>query len=946
MEFGLLGPIMVRCGPVLIPVQPGKQRAVLATLLLHAGQVVPVDGLAEALWGSAPPPSAPVTVRNYVRRLRAALGDSASRISTHRCGYQLSLDRDELDVNRFEALLTAARAAAREGSWDVAAAQAGTALSLWRGEPLADVESEVLALREVPRLAEIRLMALETRIDADLHLGRHADVIAELRHLAGAHPLRERLHAQLMRALYRDGRQAEAFAAYARARQVLVDELGTEPGPELKELQQRMLAADPVLAVASPLPAPAPAPAPGAMVSAAAGVPRQLPAAIPLFVGRSDELAALDRLLDQSPGGTPGTVLISAIGGTAGVGKTALAVHWAHRVAARFPDGQLYLNLRGYDPGPPIPAADVLAGFLRALGVPGQDIPTEEVERAARYRSLLAGKRMLIVLDNARDEQQVRPLLPGTPGCVVVVTSRCQLNGLAIAEGACPVTLDVLSEAEARDLLGRRLGASRVAAEPGAVAELTGLCARLPLALSVTGSRAATHPDRKIATMAAELRDARDRLDGLATGDRATSVRAVFSWSYQNLSEPAARVFRLLALHPGPDITVPAAASLAGISVRRAKEALGELTRASLLTEHLRGRFACHDLLRAYAAEKSGTLSRPTAERRAAVGRLISHYLHTTYRADRLLYPKRASITLEPLVPGAAPERFDDHTQALAWLDAERQVLLAATRLAADEGLGVFCWQLAWALETFFYRRHHVHDWASTQRIALGAARRLDDRYGQACAHRGIANALVPIGDYQEAHAHFNRALALRRQLGDEAGEALIMLDVTRLLECQQRHSMMLRSAQQALRLYRGISDRWGEAIALNHVGWSLGLRGDYVQALVHCQQGLVIMLALGENHHAAGTLDSLGYAHSHLGHHARAAACYRRAVELCAELGYSYKGAEILIYAGDAHHAAGDPLAAQDAWQEALRILDELHHPDADQFRARVSAAGLAGHH
>src|SRR5205823_4521609 len=433
----------------------------LAALLLNAGRPVSLDELAEALWGPDPPPSARVTIQNYVMRLRKALGDTGtSRIGTLPSGYAIQADASELDVARFEDLLCAARAAARERRWRDAADQARSAVSLWRGDPLADVGSELLADREVPRLAEMRLQALETRIDADLHLGCHADVITELRRLVARDPLRERLHAQLMLALYRDGRQAEALAAYQRARQVLVEELGAEPGTGLRDMHQQVLTGDPALAFVPPAPAVPPVPGPASASSAAppaaspapAGLPRELPAAVPHFTGRAGALAVLTELLDRPE--FSATVVISAINGTAGVGKTALAVHWAHQVSQRFPDGQLYVNLRGYDPsGAPLLSADAVRGFLDALGVPAAQIPAAPQAQAGLYRSLLSGRRVLILLDNARDVAQVRPLLPGSAGCLVLVTSRSQLTGLVAADGARVLTVDVLTDAEALALL-------------------------------------------------------------------------------------------------------------------------------------------------------------------------------------------------------------------------------------------------------------------------------------------------------------------------------------------------------------------------------------------------------------------------------------------------------------------------------------------------------------
>jgi DNA-binding SARP family transcriptional activator len=423
-EFGLLGPLQVRLGGTDVPVRAARQRAVLAALLLSANQVVPVAELAALLWGAAPPPSARVTVQNYVLRLRTALGPAGrARISTQLGqpgGYLIRVEPGELDVHRFEALLAGARAAAGTGAWPAAAERARAALALWRGEPLADVESAGLAGREGARLAGLRLQALEARIEADVRLGGHAEVITELQRLIGEHPRRERFHAQLMLALYSCGRRAEALAAYRRARGVLIAELGTEPGAELRELHQRMLAADPGLGGT------------GWAAGPARPVPRQLPAAATAVTGRAAELAALTSLLDRASGGQ--AVPIGVIGGPAGAGKTTLAVGWAHQAAGRFPDGQLYVNLGGADW--PVPAEVALAAFLTSLGLPGDQIPAEPDERAARFRSLLAGRRVLVVADNAWSAEQVRPLLPGSAACMALVTSRDPLAGLVARDGA------------------------------------------------------------------------------------------------------------------------------------------------------------------------------------------------------------------------------------------------------------------------------------------------------------------------------------------------------------------------------------------------------------------------------------------------------------------------------------------------------------------------------
>jgi DNA-binding SARP family transcriptional activator len=684
MEFGLLGTLVVRCDGALIGVPRGNQRAVLAALLLDAGRVVLVDDLARLLWGHAPPASARVTVQNYVKRLRQVLGDSGrDRLRTHPGGYSISVEDAELDVSRFWNLADSAQLAAREGSWDAAAEQGRAALSLWRGEPLTDVQSEVLAAREVPRLTELRLQALEAWLDAEVHLGGHAKAVPGLQRLVREHPLREHPQATLMLALYRCERQAEALAVYQDARRVLVRELGVEPGAELRELHHRILAADPALAAPALVPARSASPAPRPAAELARPVPRQLPGMAAQFTGRVMELAALDSMLREAGDEEPGTVVIAAICGAAGVGKTALAIRWAHRVADRFPDGQLYVNLRGFDPsGAPAETAEVIRGFLEALGVTPERIPPGLSEQVGLYRSLLARRRLLIVLDNARGERQVRPLLPAGPGCLVVVTSRNALTGLAAAEGAQLLSLRVLAPAEARQMLAARLGSEQAEAEPAAVAEIARLCAYLPLALSVAAARAAARPGLPLATLATELRAGHRRLDALDSGDPAVSVRGIFSGSYEGLSDPAQRMFRLLGVHPGPDISAAAAASLAGAEQAEADRGLAELTRAHLLEEYRPGRYAFHDLLRAYAAEQAAA-SDGSVERGEVIGRVLDHYLYTLQAANRILRSSRdVPITITSPRPGVTPERLAGGREAKAWLHAEHRVLIGVLALA------------------------------------------------------------------------------------------------------------------------------------------------------------------------------------------------------------------------------------------------------------------------
>jgi DNA-binding SARP family transcriptional activator/tetratricopeptide (TPR) repeat protein len=931
MWVGLLGPLLVRGGAGQIEVPAAKQRAVLAALALRAGQVVSFDALAEAVWDDAPPPGARVTVRNYVLRLRQLLGPAGGRIVTRDPGYVLDTGAADVDVLAFGRMYRDGGAAVRAGAWAAAAEVLREALALWRGAPLADVPAPVLYREWADRLEQERLHAVEWRIGAQLHLGAHGEVLGELERLVAEHPLREQVHGLLMLALYRVGRPGDALAAYQHARRLLVDELGVEPGDELRRLQQQVLARDPALT------APVPAVVPGQ--PRAPVVPRQLPAAVAHFAGRAGELKLLAGQLDNPGAGE--TVVISAIGGTAGVGKTALAVHFAHQMSGRFPDGQLYANLRGFGPsGPPLAPVQAIRGFLDALRVPPEAIPADVDAQAGLYRSLTAGKRMLVLLDNARDAAQVRPLLPGSAGCLVVVTSRNQLTGLAAGHGARLLTLGLLTDTEAGELLAGRLGAERAAAEPEAAAELVRLCAGLPLAVAIAAARAAARPAHPLAALAAELRGADSRLDALDTGEPAGSVRAVFSWSYQQLSPAAARLFRLFGIHPGPDISAPGAASLTGAGLPGARQLLAELARAHLVTEHAPGRYTCHDLLRAYAAELTGDLD-SDAERRAATHRTLDHYLHTAHAAVLLLNPISMPLALDPPQAGAAPERLTGHQQALAWFDAEHHVLLAAVALAAGTGFDRHAWQLPWAMADFLDRRGHWHDWAAVQRTALDAATRLGDTAGEGTARRLLASACASLADYDQARDHLKACLGLYRQLGDRAEEARVHQTLSWVFDRQARYADALGHAEHAQSLYEDIGDQAGRAAALNIIGWCHALLGDYPRARAICQRALDLNRELGDRHGEAHSWDSIGYAEHHLGRPAEATAHYQRALGLFSELGDSFDQAEVLTHLGDTHHASGEIEAARTRWRAAMVILDGLHHPDAAKLRAKLGAGG-----
>jgi tetratricopeptide (TPR) repeat protein len=665
-------------------------------------------------------------------------------------------------------------------------------------------------------------------------------------------------------------------------------------------------------------------------------VPRQLPVAVRHFTGRTHELMMLDALAEETAGA--GTAVITAVGGTAGVGKTTLAVHWAHRVAGRFPDGQLYVNLRGFDPGGrAVDPVEAVRRFLDALEVPLTRIPADPDAQTALYRSLLADKRMLIVLDNARDAAQVRPLLPAAPDCLVLITSRNRLSSLVAAEGARPLMVDLFTSAEARDALADRLGTGRIAAEPRAVDEIVGRCARLPLALAVVTARAAMYPELPLAAVARELADAPGRLDVFADDDPHTNVRAVFSWSYQALTLPAARLFRLLSLHPGPDVTIPSAASLAAVPRPEARMLLTELTAANLTAERHPGRYTWHDLMRDYAVHLAQTIdSEP--DRRAATGRIFDYCLHTAYAANRLLDPAADHAAPTPPAGGVTPEQFTDYQHALDWFAAERAVLLNVIDHAAA-GWEAQVGQLAQAVTVFLDRRGHWHDGLAIWRTAITAADRLSDQAAEARAHRQLGRAYTRLYRFDDADAHLHRALELATRTGDRTTQAHI--NHTLAIMCERRGDLnqALHHDHRALDLYRDTGHQLGQAKSHNAIGWHLTLLRDHEQALVYCTQALTLLQQLNDRVGQAHTWDSLGHIHHHLGQQAHAIVCYQQALDLHRELGDPFSEAEALDHVGDTQHDMGDSTTARRSWQQALDILTELDHPSADHVRAKLAA-------
>ncbi len=913
--FGVLGPIEARVGGRVVPIRSPKHRVVLAALLLQAGSPVSNKELAVAVWGSHQPEAPRRAVQLIVTRLRASL--NTSMIVTCPDGYLVDVPPESLDLARFRRWLDRADQAAERSDLDAAVAALSEAQAQWRGEPLADVPSELLRRQHVPRLLEQRLQALERRFETELRMGRHLKLVDELVAATAAHPLRERFWVLLMTALHRSGRRSDALRAYHDGRRHLVDASGEEPGEQMRELHAVLLSA----------------PTSGAGKSAVSLVPRQLPPEVPGFVGRTRAIAKLDEVL---AGGGDDLAPIVVISGTAGVGKTALALNWSRRMADRFPDGQLWVNLRGYDHRPTMKTGQALVGFLRALGVPPVVIPSDLDSQSALYRSLMDGRRALVVVDNANAAEQVRPLLPGGPGNAVIVTTRSQLTGLVATDGAHATILDLFTEDEGRQMLARRLGAGRVSAEPAATEQIVERCARLPLALAVAAARAAQRPTEPLQTLADQLRAARERLDEFAGPDATTDARAVFSWSYRTLGEPAARLFRLLGVHPGPDLTAHAMASLAAIPQAEIRPLVDELTGAHLITERSTGRYAMHDLLRAYATELTHALDdRP--ERQAALCRVLDHYLHTAHAAALLIEPLRDPIRLAPAAQATAPLPLTDRDQAMAWLSAEYSGLLAAIDRADDSGLDTHTWQLVWTLADFQQWRSLWHDRAAGLRAALAATRRLGNLAEQARAHRGLGYAYNRLGRDDEAYTHLQHALDLYTSLHESIGQARAHHGLSYILERQGNHHAALWHAEQALGLYPPDSHHSHRARAVGIVGWCHARLGNHQQALDHCQDALTLLHDTGDRVAEAANWDSLGYIHHHLGNHHRALSCYHTAVRIRRDLGHRYGEANSLNHLGDTHQLLGNHNAAKHAWQDALAILQQVGQPDADHIITKL---------
>jgi DNA-binding SARP family transcriptional activator/tetratricopeptide (TPR) repeat protein len=916
----LLGPVEIsQGGRRLHPTT--SQGCLLAMLLIEPGRMVTSSRLCDAVWGEQAPPSARNTIQVYVHRLRRALADyDGITLDTAGEGYRIEVGAGQVDLHRFRRLVTEARIS---GDDVLAGRLLRTALGLWQGPPLAGLPATPLWDGIRAGLGEERLNALEQRIGTDLRLGRHEELLDELAAILAEYPLRERFAGLLMVAFHQSGRTAKALEVYEDTHRRMLAEVGVGPGRELRHLHRQIVAGDPELDTLT------------TQRTLVRAVPRQLPGGVPGFTGRVSHLRELDDLL--AVGTDRRAVVITAIDGKAGVGKTALSIHFAHRVKDCFPDGQLYLSLRGFDPFHlPLEPGEALGQLLRGLGVEPEHIPLDVAEQVALYHGVIAGRRVLIVLDDAASADQVRPLLPGVPSCLVLVTSRTQLAGLGTAGGAHRVLLDVLAPAEASVLLRGLLDPGLADAEPEATEELARLCGYLPLALRIAAANTGMRPGTRLADVVAELSE-QNRLTALSVrDDDQTAVRATFDLSYRVLEPGPRQLFRRLGLVPAVDFGVMTAAVLVDRPVDETTRVLELLSGANLVERRDGDRYAMHDLLRLYAAEQASA-DESEYELDEARHRLFGWYLDTADDAGRLLYPEFKYLPLRETDTSAFPSA----AEALTWFEIERANLVAVAQHAAEHGPRMVAWRLSDALHGFFRRRRYPADWHATAIAGLAAARVEGDERVQATMHHILAHALWSQGRFREGIEHQDQALTLSRQAGWFEGETKFLVFMGQLHKELGDVDAAIGNYEQALALSRAHGLRHGESQNLAAIGTMCWHRGQLKQAVGYYTQALEIDREIGSANLETLHLGFLGAAYRDLGELDRGIDFMERALAVCHATGArdleSYLLDDLSIAALD----AGRHQQAFDLASQALALAEDIHDAgaEADARNAMASA-------
>ncbi|GAA3241561.1 BTAD domain-containing putative transcriptional regulator [Dactylosporangium siamense] len=921
VRLTVLGPVRGWRDEAEIALRPPQARAVLALLLSRVGRPVSLADIVDVVWGPSAPDAAANAVHVHVRTLRRLLEpglparDSGHWLVQGSGGYQINGLQGRVDLLEFRRLAGEARSSTSAVS---AVAAYREALHLWTGPIAGNVDAAVRSHAVFRELERECLEVARGAAEAALSAGMASELLGAIHTIAERDVLDESVQARLMLLLAAAGRQSQALERFELVRRTLADELGVDPGEELAAAHRQVLQPAAVVPLAP---------------AASAVRPAQLPADLPSFTGRVAELAASTAV---KPDGGAVRPLITVVG-MAGVGKTALAVHLAHEVADRYPDGQLFVNLRGFDPdNAVVDPSDALRGFLEAFGVTAAEVPRTLDGVVALYRSLLAERRVLVVIDNARDAEHARLLLPGSRSCLTVVTSRTMLSGLVVTNGAHPLPLQTLSDEDALELLADRIGRERVDAEPVATAAVIRHCGGLPLALAVVAARAATDPTLGLRAVVTELAATDDGLDGFVGAEALTDVRAVFSWSYHALGDAAARLFRLLgAARIGPDIGVAAAASLAGVPIRQVRPLLGELLQANLVSRSAPDRYVVHDLLAVFAAELAA--EGPDGERQAALHRLLEYYRLTALGAERRYYPNRNSIEVDrqpPPVEGPA-----DRDTAGAWFTAERLTLLAAVREATVLGLADHACHMAWSISPFLHRLGHWDDMRTVLEDALTASADVAGTDIRAQISTELGLVLTELGLHEDAETHLVNARALFGSLGDGIGQARISWHLSYLCAQRDNFAEALVHATDALAHASAAGHKATVATSLNHVAWIHVLNGDPALAIDHAERALALYRELGQEEGIASTSDTLGHAHHKLGDFTRANEYYLVALQIRRNQGVRLEEANVLHRLGDNHHAAGASAEAREHWRQALTIMELTGNPDAEQLRRKLAA-------